>query len=145
MDDKDKAARLEKLKAFFTAHIELTRTAKAILMLKNAQRELPEEFGNDAQLGKFVAQIRKVKESIDELMKSESWNAEQTAFYEMARQGCDDWAAFFHSHALLGEFMTINEVIETLGAHALTLSATVAQLADELGIIILFQRPDAPH
>lgn len=136
MGGEKNAERVEKIKAFFAARYELTRTAEAILMLKNAQREMPEEFGNDAQLGKFIDALRRMKDFLDELAKSESWSSRQVAFHNKMLHGCDEWIDFFHNHSLLGEFMTMNEVVTTLGARAIELGKTTMQLANELDILL---------
>jgi hypothetical protein len=136
MDRKHNAARFEKIKALFSARQELMRTDEAVLVLKKVQHELPDEFDNDAQIGKFIEWIRKAKDSFQELIKSENWNPKQNAFYAKALRGCDEWIDFFHNHPLLGEFMTIDETVEALEQRATALRKKITQLANELDVTI---------
>ncbi len=136
MNSNDGVARVEKLKAFGEAYIELVLTTEAILMIQRVRKEIPEEFGDDAQLGEFVTSLRKTKEAIDELAQSATWNSKQAMSHNKIRQGCEDWIGFFHNHSLLGGFMTLDEVVKILGVRATELGKIAVTLATELGILL---------
>lgn len=137
MDSAKDAAREEKKRAaLMKAYTELVNTAAAIMMLQEARRQLPKEFSDETQLGKFLEGAREAQKAVDELAASEKWNPENATKYAALHKNFGDWIEFFRDNPLLANYMTLEEVIGILGQRALALGKKVVALAEELGILL---------